>query len=273
VNKSRVAKSIVATLVGGLCLSLCASIAQAETAKQAEEKSYAPPVGHPTDVYFGDPHIHTSISADAAMWGNTLSSEDTYKFGLGGEVTSFKGWKAKLARPLDWMVISDHSDVWGFYQRIRDGDPFVLAQPEGVRWNKMIKEGQLTEATDEIIKAFGNETLPWDVSDPKMIAPGWKDTVAAAEKFNDPGNFTAFIAYEWTSNPMGDNLHRVVVYRDNADKTQDILPFTSTGTTGSQDPADLWKVLEAYEEKTGGQVLAIPHNGNWSSGLMFAETI
>ena len=257
------------TLLFVMTCALFLSSAQA----QEKDKVYATPAEHPTQVYFGDPHIHTSISADAAMWGNALSLEDTYRFGRGGEVTSHKGWKVKLTRPLDWMVISDHSDVWGFYQRIRDGDPFVVAEPEGARWHKMIKEGKLREATDEIIKAFGNETLPWDVSDPEIIAPGWKQVVEAAEKFNDPGKFSTFIAYEWTSNPMGDNLHRVVIYRDNADKTRDILPFTSTGTTGSQDPADLWKVLEAYEKKTGGQVLAIPHNGNWSSGLMFAETI
>jgi hypothetical protein len=239
----------------------------------AQEGRYITPSGNPTNVYFGDPHIHTRISADASLWGSTLGPEDTYRFGLGEEMTSFKGWKVKLTRPLDWMVISDHSDVWGFYERIADGDPYVMAEPEGVRWNQMVKEGNTRQVADEIIKAFGDETLPWDVSDPEMIAPGWKEEVEAAEKFNDPGNFTAFIAYEWTSNPMGDNLHRVVIYRDNADKTSDVLPFTSTGTTGSQDPEDLWKVLEAYEEKTGGQVLAIPHNGNWSSGLMFAETI
>jgi hypothetical protein len=136
----------------------------------------------------------------------------------------------------------------------------------------MLKEGKLKQVADEFIKTFGEEKLPWDVSDPKLIEPGWKDTVEAAEKFNDPGTFTAFIAYEWTSNPDGDNLHRVVIYRDNADKTKDVLPFTTIGSRGKQDPEELWKVLAAYEQKTGGQVMAIPHNGNWSSGLMFAET-
>jgi len=255
------------TLLSMASLLVVTSVHAAE-----KEKVYAAPAEHPTQVYFGDPHIHTSLSADAAMWGNTLGAEDTYRFGLGEEVTSYKGWKVKLTRALDWMVISDHSDVWGFFQRIKDGDPYILAEPEGVRWNKMIKEGNTRQVTDEIIKAFGNGTLPWDVSLPEALAPGWKDTVAAAEKFNDPGHFTAFIAYEWTSNPGGDNLHRVVIYRDNADKTSDVLPFTSTGSAGKQDPEELWKVLAAYEQKTGGKVLAIPHNGNWSSGLMFAET-
>ncbi|MEH6616543.1 MAG: DUF3604 domain-containing protein [Porticoccus sp.] len=251
-----------------------ASVLLISSAQAAEkEKVYVAPAEHPTQVYFGDPHIHTSVSADAALWGASLGPEETYRFGLGEEMTSFKGWKVKLRRPMDWMVISDHSDVWGFYQRIADGDPYIMAEPEGVRWHDMLKAGNTRQVTDEIIKAFGNETLPWDVSDPKMIAPGWKQEVEAAEKFNDPGKFTAFIAYEWTSNPMGDNLHRVVIYRDNGDKTRDVLPFTSTGTAGSQDPADLWKVLETYEKNTGGKVLAIPHNGNWSSGLMFAETL
>ncbi len=194
-------------------------------AARAEEKRYATPREHPQNVYWGDPHIHTRISADASLWGSTLGPEDTYRFGLGEEMTSFKGWKAKLARPMDWMVISDHSDVWGFYQRIRDGDPFVMKEELGRRWNKMIKEGDLRTVTDEIIKGFGNETLPWDVSDPKMIEPGWKQEVEAAEKFNDPGRFTAFIAYERTSNPKGDNLHRVVIYRDDADKTGVVLPL------------------------------------------------
>ena len=125
--KEATKKPIYTTFLGGLCLSLCASFAQAEAPRHAAGKSYAPPVANPMEVYFGDPHIHTSISADAAMWGNTLSLEDTYRFGRGEEATSHKGWKAKLTRPLDWMVISDHSDVWGFYQRIRDCDPFFLA--------------------------------------------------------------------------------------------------------------------------------------------------
>jgi hypothetical protein len=101
-----------------------------------------------------------------------------------------------------------------------------------------------------------------------MLGPGWEETIAAAEKFNEPGKFTAFIAYEWTSLPGGNNVHRVVIYRDNGDKAEQTLPFTSTE---SQDPEDLWKALEIYEKTTGGKVLAIPHNGNWSNGLMFAD--
>jgi hypothetical protein len=250
---------------------LSVSIILLVSSVHAADEYYAPPTEHPVQVYFGDSHIHTRISTDAAMWGTTMGPEETYRYGLGEVATSFKGWKTKLARPLDWMVISDHSDVWGFFDLIKDGDPIVIAEPVGARWHQLLKDGNLRQVTDEVIKAYGDETLPWDVSDPKMIAPGWKLEIDAAEKFNNPGHFTAFIAYEWTSNPLGSNAHRVIIYRDDADKTRGILPFTSTGSTGSQDPEDLWTTLEAYEEKTGGQVLAIPHNGNWGGDLMFPD--
>jgi len=255
-----------------ITLSFMACVLLASSVNAAEKYYYAPIAKHPVQVYFGDPHIHTRISVDSSLWGNTLGPADTYKFVRGGEVTSFKGWKAKLTRPLDWTVVSDHSDAYGFFQRMAAGDDFILNKPDGVRWHDMIKNGQTRQVADEFIKAYGEGKLPWDVSSADALAPGWKETVEAAEAANDPGKFTAFIAYEWTSNPKGDNLHRVVIYRDNADKTSGILPYTATGTSGSEDPEDLWTALETYEKKTGGQVLAIPHNGNWSSGLMFAET-
>jgi hypothetical protein len=241
-------------------------------AQETQEKRYITPSKNPQNVYFGDPHVHTRISLDAAMWGTSLGPKEASEYARGAEFTSFKGWKAKLLRPMDWIVISDHSDFYGFYQRMVDGDPFIVNEPLGKRYYDLLKEGKNRQVADEIIKAYGKGELPWDVSIPEMLSPGWKETVEAAEEVNDPGNFTAFIAYEWTSNPAGDNLHRVVIYRDNADKTADILPFTTGGAIGSVDPEDLWSALEAYEQKTGGKVLAIPHNGNWSSGLMFPET-
>jgi len=240
-------------------------------AQENQGERYITPSESPQNVYFGDAHIHTRMSIDAGLWGNTLSPRDCYKFARGGEVTSFKGWKAKLGRPLDWTVISDHSDWYGFYQRIEAGDDYVLSEPIGVRWHELVKTGTeeaRRQVTDEVVKAWGEGTIPWGSSTGEALSPGWKETIAAAEEFNDPGVFTAFIAYEWTSNPKGDNLHRVIVFRDNADKPSQILPFTAGQ---SEDPEDLWTTLEAYEEKTGGRVMAIPHNGNWSSQWMFAE--
>jgi hypothetical protein len=96
----------------------------------------------------------------------------------------------------------------------------------------------------------------------------WKKEIDAAEKYNQPGRFTAFIGYEWTSMPDGNNLHRNVIFRDGADKASQVVPFSQYD---SFDPEDLWKWMQAYEEKTGGRLLAIPHNGNLSNGLMFDD--
>ena len=107
-------------------------------AQEGEGKRYITPPEYAENVYFGDAHIHTRISVDSSLWGNTLGPADTYKYVRGGEVTSFKGWTVKLGRPLDWTIISDHSDVWGFFQLMEDGAPIVMAEPKGVRWHDMI---------------------------------------------------------------------------------------------------------------------------------------
>ncbi len=238
---------------------------------QAQEKRYINPPEYAENVYFGDAHIHTKLSIDSGLWGNTLGPADVYRYVRGEAVTSFKGWTVQIGRPLDWTVVSDHSDWYGFYQRIEAGDEYVLSEPLGVRWHDLVATGteeSRRQVTDEVVKAWGEGAIPWDSSSEEALSPGWNETITAAEEANDPGDFTAFIAYEWTSNPQGDNLHRVVIYRDDADKPRQILPFTAGQ---SEDPEDLWTTLAAYEEKTGGQVLAIPHNGNWSSQWMFAE--
>jgi hypothetical protein len=181
----------------------------------------------------------------------------------------------KLARPLDFLAIADHSDNMGFFPDLFAGKPSILADPTGKRWYEMIRKGgtQGVEAALEIIDAFSRGTFPKAL----MYLPGseayrstWQQIIAAAEKYNDPGRFTAFIGYEWTSQvPPGNNLHRVVVYRDGGDKAIQTEPFTTYPPTGSTAPEDLWKALELYETKSGGQVLAIAHNGNLSNGMMF----
>ncbi len=106
---------------------------------------------------------------------------------------------------------------------------------------------------------------------PRPIATPGKSTIKAAEAYNKPNQFTAFIGFEWTSNTGGNNLHRVVVMRDGGDKARQVEPYTTIRPVGSDDPKDLWKYLQAYEDKTGGEVLAIAHNGNLSNGIMFPE--
>jgi len=136
----------------------------------------------------------------------------------------------------------------------------------------MVRSGQGAEAATDIIVNFGKGTISKAI----LPVPGtaayqgaWQKTIEAAEEANDPGRFTAFIGYEWTSNTGGNNLHRNVLFRDGGARAAQTEPYTTMKPLGSDDPTDLWKWMAAYEEKTGGDVLAIAHNGNLSNGLMF----
>jgi len=236
--------------------------------------AYSPYVGRnfPTRPLFGDTHLHTAASFDAGAFGARLSPRDALRFARGEEITASSGQPAKLARPLDFLVVADHSDNMGFFPDLLAGKPELMADPTGKKWFDMIKAGQGAAAAIEIITSFSHGTFPKDL----VYAPGtrayksaWQDNIAAAEEFNDPGHFTAFIGYEWTSNTGGNNLHRNVIFRDNADKASQVEPYVTMKPFGSDNPRDLWKWMTAYEEKTGGSVLAIAHNGNLSNGRMF----
>ncbi|MHC4342484.1 MAG: DUF3604 domain-containing protein, partial [Planctomycetota bacterium] len=224
--------------------------------------------GFPTNVYFGDTHLHTSLSIDAGSFGNRLGMAEAYRFCRGEEVSSSGGFRARMGRPLDFVVIADHSDGMGFHAMLVRGDPIVMEQEVGRRWHKMINAGgqSAVEATLELINLFSQGKIPWRLNDPKLMRPVWDSVVKAAEEYNEPGKFTALIGYEWTSLVKGNNLHRVVIYRDDGDRALRVLPFTNAD---SSDPEELWKALAAYEKETGGRVLAIPHNGNLANGLMF----
>ena len=226
----------------------------------------------PNRPFFGDTHLHTSFSFDAGAFGARLNPRDAYRFARGEQVVSNTGLPVKLSRPLDFLVVADHSDNMGVFPALLAGDPSLLADPTGQRWYNMIQSGDGNKAALEMIFAFSDGSFPPDL----MFLPGnkgykdaWQQTIDAAEEFNDPGTFTAFIGYEWTSNTAGNNLHRNVIFRDNADRAQLVQPFTVLGPGGSDNPADLWEWMRMYEEKTSGSVLAIPHNGNLSNGIMF----
>lgn len=231
---------------------------------------YSPYVGNkaPTKLLWGDTHLHTSVSTDAAARGNRLGLDAAYRFARGEEVTSSSGLRAKLKEPLDFVVIADHSDGMGFFGLLKSGHPELMAHEVGRRWRELLTEGKGLIAAREIIGAFSQGTLPWKTNDTAMMKPVWEANVQAAEQFNQPGVFTALIGYEWTSLVKGNNLHRVVIYRDGADKVLPVLPYT---LEDSADPEDLWRYLAAYESKTEGAVLAIPHNSNLSNGMMFAD--
>jgi hypothetical protein len=237
---------------------------------------YSPYAGAniPTRVFWGDTHLHTSYSFDAGAFGARLGPPDAYRFARGEEVTTSTGQRARLSRPLDFLVVADHSDNMGLFGRILSSDPTILADPEGRRLHDQIQAGGegAASAALELIDRFSKGTLPepmWSLPGSRAYRAAWQDTIDAAEQFNQPGRFTAFIGYEWTSNTGGNNLHRVVIFRDDGAKTSQIEPYTTFAPAGSDKPEDLWKALQAYEDKTGGQVLAIAHNGNLSNGGMF----
>jgi hypothetical protein len=243
----------------------------ADPAKFHKVAGYSPYAGrrYPTRPLFGDEHVHTGWSADAAMSGTTLGPEEAFRFARGEEVTSTSGQLVQLSRPLDWMVLTDHSDGMGVVDLIRKGDPEMMADPTLRRWHEMMgRSGEASlAAMMEIIAAQSNRKLPPLVMDPRFAKSTWERATEIVEKYNEPGRFTALHGYEWTSNVGGgDNLHRNVIYRDGRDKALAALPMT---TFQSENPEDLWKWMDAWEKKTGGRLLAIPHNGNLSNGRMF----
>jgi len=226
-----------------------------------------------TRVFWGDTHLHTSFSMDAGAFGNRLGLEEAYRFARGEEIDSTTAGRVRLARPLDFLVIADHSDNMGFFPDLNSGDEQLLADPTGKDWYQRIQAGEGMAVAFEVIDRFSRATFPEALMyrpDTPMYRSAWEKTIDAAEKYNEPGRFTAFIGYEWTSQvPPGQNLHRVIIYKEGAELARQTVPATTYPPTGSTDPEYLWELLQAYEDKTGGNVLAIAHNGNLSNGLMF----
>jgi hypothetical protein len=241
-----------------------------EDASGASRSIYSPYAGRgfPTQVYWGDTHVHTDNSLDARGFGVTLGPEEAFRFARGEEVTTTHGELFKLSRPLDWLVVSDHSDGMGAMKEIIAGNPNLLKDPVVKDWHTAMRTGgeAAFQATMEVINAFSQGKVPKVVLDRTFQQTVWDDYIEIAERYNEPGRFTAIIGYEWTSTENGNNLHRNVLYRDGGDRAKMMLPYT---TAESFNPEDLWKWMEQYEKKTGGQVLALAHNGNMSNGIMF----
>ena len=237
----------------------------------AAEEPYSPPVAqpYPANVYWGDTHIHTYLSADAVF---KLSPDEAYRFARGEEVAGNSGQPARLHRPLDFVVIADHGNNIGakLELRVAATDPKYgqtkagklraqaleqLANTPGMDASKLAPAA-LSPAHSTGALSFRHEGYRQSI---------WERVIDGAERYNDPGKFTAFVGYEWTSARRA--IHRVVIFKDGAGKAGQVLPFTSYDSGKAE---DLWKFLDGYEEQTGGSILAIPHNPNLTSGTMFA---
>lgn len=231
------------------------------------DRTYSPypEENFPNQVFFGDTHLHTSYSTDAGMFGNTLGPEEAYRFAKGELVVSSTGVPARLHRPLDFLVVADHAENLGLAPMIAKSNPQLLTSDWGRQIHDLVKAGNLAEAYTMWGKGMATKKDPLaDVTG--LMEFAWKEITEAAELHNQPGLFTAFIGFEWTSTPGGSNLHRNVIYRDGKALADQMVPMS---VYDSEDPEDLWKWMQNYETRTGGRVLAIPHNGNLSNGLMF----
>ncbi len=241
------------------------------TALTAQADDYSPYVGedYPLQLYWGDTHLHTSFSLDANTMGNTsLPPSVAYRFAMGEEVMANNGMPVKLEAPLDFLVVSDHAEHMGIMMKLRSGDPAILDDPDGRRLYSILNGDNGSQALMmELLRSTASNTPMIDNKDIERSI--WQESVRLADEYNNPGQFTALIGYEWSSMPASDNLHRVVIFADSAEQAGSILPFSSFN---SEQPEQLWQFLADYEQDTGGRAMSIPHNGNISNGRMYALT-
>ncbi len=257
-----------AAALGAIALAGCSGTETAKDSSQIENSEY------PEQVYWGDTHVHTDNSIDAFGFGNRLDTEAAMRFAKGEQVTSTKGVEAQLSQPLDFIVIADHAAALGATKALYNAPRIALLGDEFLlRWYDMMhesEEGSL-RVTAELIDGAANGTLPDNFTDQEAQAERvgelWTEHGNIIERYNEPGKFTAFMGFEYTPMPGGDNLHRVVMFRDNAEKATQVIPFSSQQSLNVE---DLWAYMSAYEKKTGGQMLSIPHNSNVSNGQMFS---
>ncbi|MEY2920600.1 MAG: hypothetical protein RL261_1905, partial [Pseudomonadota bacterium] len=167
---------------------------------------------YPTRVYWGDTHLHTSISVDAGTM-NRVGQEDAFRFARGEEVTSTGGLRAKLSRPLDFLVIADHAEMYGLMPQLLGGDPEVLSTDIGKKWHAALTSGNtdtVFATAMEIVASLSGKEAP--IKSDKAVRNAWQAYTALADRYNEPGRFTAIIGFEWTA-IGGDNLHRNVLFR------------------------------------------------------------
>ncbi|WP_294222530.1 DUF3604 domain-containing protein [uncultured Shimia sp.] len=272
-NSRKTRYFLAALSVTGLTLSTSVVAQEYSTKKEDTEvvlapDGYSPYAGRnfPQVPLWGDSHLHTMVSVDAGTM-TRLSQEDAFRFARGEEVTTTHGLRAKLSRPLDWLVVSDHAEMYGLMPQLLGGDAEILSTPKGKEWYEKLTAGdpQVTfDTAMEIVASLSGDVPPID--NPKAIKHAWENYTALADRFNEPGVFSAIIGYEYTTEGAN-NLHRNVLFRDDSVRANQTRPFSQFD---SKNPEDLWASLAEYEARTGGEVLAIAHNGNLSNGRMFS---
>ncbi len=221
------------------------------------------------DAYFGETHVHTSWSLDAWLIGNRITDPgDAYKYFKGEPIKHPMGFEVKIDTPLDWAGVTDHSEYVGVMRLANDPSSPIsklpAAQPLIIRAN--------TQAEIERIFVYGVRVLMGGppvkaLMSPEIAGTVWKQNVELAEKANQPGKFTAFCSYEWTSMPNNMNLHRNIFFKDCAKVPA--MPFSALD---SHHPVDLWNWMDG-QRKAGNELLAISHNANFSDGRMYPTEV
>ncbi len=268
-NKFAVGLASSAILTSGSALAFEGVVSE-NTIKEGTDYSPFVDRSYPDQVLFGDLHFHTEISFDAGLVGTSLDIHDAFRVARGERIISNTGQSVQLVRPLDFLAITEHAEMLGLSTAIRAADPRLLADEWGrltyERFNSG-QEGRMAAFADiiEISTVQGRDPTAGLDLDGDL----WQQIIETVDHYNNPGVFTAIAGYEWTSTPLGNNLHRVILFGDGADKTSRTRPFTYFD---SEDPEPMWDFLATYEAETGGNAISIPHNGNVSNGIMFAPT-
>ena len=229
-----------------------------------------------TNLYWGDTHVHTYLSADAYGLGTRVTPDTAYRYARGDVVIADNGKEVRIRRPLDFLMVADHAENLGVRPALEAGKALKLteageklkvAQSKNNLWIRDLVAAKTEAEQNHVLTMMGKAKGDWKAplaNDPAFVRSMWEEVIAIAEKYNDPGKFTAFIGYEWTALYM---MHRNVLFVDGAEKTRQVVPYS---LIDSADPEDLWQYLEDYENKTGGRVMSIPHNANLSGGAMFS---
>lgn len=216
------------------------------------------------NLYFGDLHIHTSYSTDAYLMGVRTLPEDAYKFAKGEVIEHGAGYKIQISRPLDFAAVTDHSEYLGMMRLSEPPLPLETQSLKSILESK--NKLEITLDYLQITLRIAKHYFEAYVIDEHVSKTAWQKIIEIAEEHYQPNVFTTFIAYEWSSQPDGNNLHRNVIYRGNAQQVPE-RPFSALD---SINPEDLLLTLE-QQNKNGMTVLAIPHNGNLSNGKMYGK--
>ncbi|MDE0350110.1 MAG: DUF3604 domain-containing protein, partial [Gammaproteobacteria bacterium] len=221
------------------------------------------------NAYFGDTHIHTVLSFDAYLMGTRRTPDEAYAFARGEAIQHAAGRMMQLHAPLDFLAVSDHAFYLGMMQELADedsayGDHPVASAVRGATDAEGSGAG-FQAVVGHLREGFDDPDRVDDLDDRNVARSAWQEIIESAERNNDPGSFTAFIGYEYTtSGPETQNLHRNVIFRGSE------VPLQPFSRLDSLNPEDLWAWMDANRD-AGMDALAIPHNSNGSDGWMFSD--